>query len=294
MFEGLIESNIDTYDNKKVYYFKSANLFRDKKTIVFNYGLACSHYHFEHQINFLKGQYNIIAHDYRGHYKSSSEENYSDLTFQNICLDLNFILEKEKIDQVILIGHSMGVNASLEFSKRFKNKVLGQVLISGTVQPVFGTMFNSNIIEYVGPFLKSIFKKFPNAVKGFWGHTKHNPLIRTIIHRGGFNFQNVSEEFISLYLSKIDELGPDIFMQMLEQMNEHDIIGHINSMNTKTLIIGGDCDKVIPNYNQRIIQNSIKGSELFIVKNGSHVPQVDFPNFINQRIKIFLEDLVKD
>lgn len=289
MFEGFIKSHITSKNEKKIIYFKNFNsLDKSKKTLIFNYGLVCSHEHYRYQIDFFKSNFNIVAHDYRGHYESESEADLSDVTFSNICEDTVSILTQENIQSCILIGHSMGVNISLEIANLCPNMIESMVLISGTAQPVFGTMFNSNIVEHISPILKIIFKKFPNAVDNFWKHTKHNPLIKRIVHKGGFNMETVSDEFIDIYLTKINELGPQLFIRLLEQMNNHETLNKLSKIKTKTLIIGGDHDKVIPNYNQRLLHEKITNSELFIIKNGSHVPQVDFPNFVNRRVELFI------
>lgn len=291
MFSGLTQEYVKSVDGKKVYYYRNSNFDTNKDTIVFNYGLACSLQHFEYQVAFFQQNYNIIASDYRGHYKSECDENLGDLTFANFAFDLCKIFEKENIQTAVLVGHSMGVNVSLEFARKFPQKTKALVLISGTAQPVFSTMFNSNISEHVTPYLKKLFFNFPHVVKGLWKNAKFSPVIRKIVHIGGFNTKYVSDEFISIYLTKIDELGPSIFLKMIEKMNEHDIMGCLVAIKVHTLIIGGDSDKVIPNYNQKLLQEQIPNSELFIVRNGSHVPQVDFPHFINERLNLFLDDL---
>lgn len=289
MFEGFIKAHIESKNKRKVFYFKNfSELDKTKKTLIFNYGLVCSHEHFKYQIEYFKPNFNIVAHDYRGHYQSESEADLSDVTFKNICVDAICILSKEKIGNSILVGHSMGVNISLELAKLQPNRFEALILISGTAQPVFGTMFDSNIIEHLSPALKFIFNKFPNAVENFWKHTKHNPFIKRIVHKGGFNIDTVSEDFIKIYLTKINELGPQLFLRLLEQMNEHEILNNLSQIKTKSLIIGGEKDKVIPNYNQRVLHEKIKNSELFTIKNGSHVPQVDFPDFVNKRIELFI------
>ena len=115
-----------------------------------------------------------------------------------------------------------------------------------------------------------------------------DPIVRKIIHLGGFNFKEVSEEFIEVYLNKVGKLGPDIFFQLLDQMQKHHILANLEMVKIPVLIIGGDKDKVIPNYLQRMLADNLKNSELYVSKNGSHVPQVDFPFFINERMDIFL------
>ncbi len=105
---------------------------------------------------------------------------------------------------------------------------------------------------------------------------------------GGFNQEMVSDEFIEIYLNKIGVLGPDLFFQLIGEMQTHDILAFLSKIKTRTLIIGGNKDKVIPNYLQRILNEHLENSELYIVHKGSHVPQVDFPLLINERLELFL------
>lgn len=75
-------------------------------------------------------------------------------------------------------------------------------------------------------------------------------------------------------------------------MHDHDVINHLESIKTPTLVIGGDKDKIIPNYLQQILTKYLPKSQLYIVKDGSHVPQADFPHMINHRIKQFIKKCV--
>ena len=67
----------------------------------------------------------------------------------------------------------------------------------------------------------------------------------------------------------------------------------LKSIKTPTLVIGGDKDKIIPNYLQKILTTNLPSSEFYIVKDGSHVPQADFPDRINQRIFRFFKKIEK-
>jgi pimeloyl-ACP methyl ester carboxylesterase len=115
-----------------------------------------------------------------------------------------------------------------------------------------------------------------------------NPLAIFLVFDGGFNTKTTTQDFVELYMKKISELPKELFFHLLEEMKNHDIISYLETIKNPTLIVGGDKDKVIPNYLQQILHKKIENSELYIVKDGSHVPQVDFPEIINKRINRFL------
>ena len=80
-----------TSDNEKIFYslnFEPSSI-PDAPTIIFNYGLVCSNHHWSLQVeHFHKLGFNIITHDYRGHYESSGIDNIKDITFQRISEDI--------------------------------------------------------------------------------------------------------------------------------------------------------------------------------------------------------------
>lgn len=284
---------LHTSDNEQIYY--ATNFEHNQKkdltdVLVFNYGLVCSNFHWSKQLDYYdKSGYKILIHDYRGHYKSTGIDNLENITFENIAKDLFDLFQHLNIKSSVHIGHSMGVNVCLEFAKKYPHLVNKLILISGTIIPVHNIMFNSNITDQLSPYFKMLLKKFPNQLQTFWKASGWNPIIRKMVHAGGFNLDTVSDEFIEIYLNKLGQLGPELFFHLIDEMNRHDILSFIDSIKTKTLLIGGDNDKVIPNYLQKLALKELRNSELYIIRNGSHVPQVDFPHFVNERMDYFLE-----
>jgi non-heme chloroperoxidase len=152
-------------------------------------------------------------------------------------------------------------------------------------------MFDSNIVEIISPILKNFTQKYPNIFETFWKTSYLNPLMRFIIYDGGFNRKFANEKFVELYMKKISELNKELFFHLLDEMKNHDILAFLNRIECPTLIVGGTKDKVIPNHLQYEIHKLIPKSELYIVYDGSHVPQVDFPDEINQRLQLFFQSV---
>jgi non-heme chloroperoxidase len=262
----------------------------DKPVIVFIYGLLCSNNHFKYQIPYFEERgYQILLHDYRFHFASSQDGDMEACNFPNIAKDLHELLGELKIKKALFLGHSMGVNICLEHARRYPEDVSAQVLISGTVVPPQDIMFDSNIVDITMPLIESLSKKFPDLFSAIWKHSYKNPIAQYAIFDGGFNKKQVEMEFIQLYMKKISELPEGLFFHLLRLMHDHDVINHLESINAPTLVIGGDKDKIIPNYLQQILTKHLPKSQLYIVKDGSHVPQADFPEMINHRINQFFK-----
>jgi pimeloyl-ACP methyl ester carboxylesterase len=281
---------LKTSDGEQIFYttnFKPGKAI--KNVLVFNYGLVCSNFHWSKQIDFFDELgFDILLHDYRGHYQSSGKHDISKVTFNRIALDLNELVSFLKLENIVLLGHSMGVNVCLEYSKLYQENVQSMILISGTIVPVFNIMLDTHLTAPVRPLLSSLLSKYPKSFNTFWKFGGWNPIVRKFVHSGGFNVDEVSDEFIEIYLNKLGELGPELFFQLLDQMQDHDALAFTHKITTRTLIVGGNSDKVIPNFLQKLMHSKLTNSELYIMHKGSHVPQVDFPNFVNERMEHFI------
>ncbi len=283
-----------TSDNFRIFYNTNFELKKydpKKPTLVFIYGLLCSNEHFRYQIPFFDNLgFQILIHDYRFHFASTQDGSLDQMTFKDITRDLHELLTDLKLKNIILIGHSMGVNICLEHAVNYPQDLDKMVIISGTVVPPQDVMFNSNIMDIASPYIQKLLERFPELHEKIWTTSYMNPLAQFLVFDGGFNTKTVPLDFVQMYMKKIGELRPDLFFHLLQMMHDHDVILHLEEIKATTLVIGGDKDKIIPNYLQKMLIQKIENSVLYIVKDGSHVPQADFPELVNERLLHFIEE----
>jgi non-heme chloroperoxidase len=291
MFKTSHANFFRTEDNEQLFYVKNYNQLDLKKPLlVFNYGLVCSNHHWKFQTDYFdqKG-YQILLHDYRGHFQSTGADNVKKITFPQMAKDLAELCKFLGIKKALMLGHSMGVNVTLQLAKDCPELVSGMVLISGTFVSVKDVMFDTNLMEFLAPIATLGLEKYPEVFNKFWTSGGMNPLVREIIHTTGFNRAKVSKEFIEIYLNKLGQLGPDLFFQLFNEMTKQHIAGNLGQMHVPALVMGGHKDGVIPNHLQRTLASLLPISETYFIKDGSHVPQADFPDMINERIELFVQ-----
>jgi pimeloyl-ACP methyl ester carboxylesterase len=276
-------------DGLKLFYRRNFIDNKPSKIILFNNGLVCSEQHFI-LLSEQLGQrgFGVILHDYRGHFNSEGKAALSQITFDHIVNDVTDLLDHLEIEYChSVIGHSMGVNICLELVERFPERFKNTILISGTALPVKDIMFGTNIMEIMSPYLLLALEAYPDIFNLLWSSSKYNWPVKKIVQYSGFNPGQVDFSYVDQYVNKLTLLGPEIFFQLFEQLSQHDILSRLHSVKTPALIIGGDKDKVIPWYLQTLLKTQLVNSQLYMLKNGSHVPQIDFPELTLERILSF-------
>ncbi|MFN8370029.1 MAG: alpha/beta hydrolase [Bacteriovoracaceae bacterium] len=266
---------------------------KGKYLIVFNNGLLCGHAWWYYTARFLsEHHYPILLYQYRAHLTREILEE-SEYSFEKLAFDLESILDHLNIKKIILIGHSMGVNVCLEFAKMFPKQVQAMVLISGTALPPLDFMFNSGHMKYVFHFAKKIIERIPSTFDKIWKTTNKNPLSINMIHKFGVNSKVVSKNLVKRYLKEMNEMPHELLFIMLYKMNSHEIIYDLSKIKTPSLIIGGTKDLICPITLQLSMHKRMDNSEFYEVPEGSHVPQIDYPRLVNERILLFLTKSIK-
>ena len=109
--------------NGTVYYWYT-NIDLTKKTLFLLHGLTANHTMFTKQVDFFKDKYNVIVWDAPAHGKSRP---YSDFTYENAVAVMLQILNELQIQEVVLIGQSMGGYMAQSFMTRYPEMIIGFV-----------------------------------------------------------------------------------------------------------------------------------------------------------------------
>jgi pimeloyl-ACP methyl ester carboxylesterase len=278
---------VKSFDGTKLFYTTEG----EGKPLIFCYGLVCSSLHWTYQIDHFSKNYQTVWFDYRGHQNSETPKNMNSLTLENMARDLGIILDELKIDDAILLGHSMGVNVVLEFYRQQPKRVAGMVLANGTPKRPLETIFRNNTLQGAFKMLKAIYARSPELVQTFWKLGKGNPIARAMITLGGFNPHLTPQADIELYVDQVSEMDPAILIHLIENYESCDAVPWLHTVKAPTLIVAGEEDKITPIEQQELMHQLIPGSQLEIIRHGSHCPQMDLPDLVNHKIADFLERL---
>ncbi len=276
-----------SFDGTKLFYSVEGK----GPPLVFCYGLVCSSLHWTYQIDRFRQTHQCIWFDYRGHQNSDTPKDLSSLTLENIARDLKVLLDELGVQKPVFLGHSMGVNVVLEFYRQNPERVAAMVLGNGTARQPLETLFRVNAFQAGFKLLKAAYEKSPAAVTGLWRLAKNNPLARTLISFGGFNPHLTPQEDIALYVNQVAEMDPAILIHLIGNYDSYDATAWLNTIQVPTFIFGGELDSMVPFELQELMHQLIPGSQLELIRHGSHCPQMDLPDLVNAKIEKFLGEI---
>jgi pimeloyl-ACP methyl ester carboxylesterase len=213
----------------------------------------------------------------------------STITIENMAHDIKILMDELGIQDAVLLGHSMGVNVVLDFYRQNPTRVAGMVLANGTAKRPLETAFHANVLDKAFEALKLAHDFSPSVVNAIWKLQNTNPFTRTLVALGGFNPHLTPKEDIEIYVKQVAEMRPDILLQLIRNYQEFDATAWLHTIRAPTLIIAGQEDHMIPLEQQELMHQLIPGSQLEVIRHGSHCPQMDLPELFSMKIEKFLE-----
>lgn len=276
-----------TFDGTRLFYSEEG----DGLPLVFCYGLVCSSLHWTYQIDAFRNRYRTIWFDYRGHQSSDRPADVETMTVEMIARDLGQLFDELKLDQAVVLGHSMGVNVALDFARQFPERAKALILTNGTPNRPLDLLLGSNITEPAFDLFDKVQKRFPRVAREFWKLTGNNPLVHTLIAMQGFNPYLTPREDVVRYVQQVAQIEPDIFLKLIQNYQTYDATPWLHTLTQPTLIVSGERDRITPPSSQKILHELIPNSRLELVRHGSHCPQMDLPDLFNHLIANFLREI---
>jgi pimeloyl-ACP methyl ester carboxylesterase len=261
---------------------------KDAPPLVFAYGLVCSKLQWKYQMDHFRRDHRVIYLDYRGHGQSDKPTDPKTVTIESCALDLLDLFNEFGIDKAPVLGHSLGVNIILDFYRIAPKRVSALVLANGTPKDPFETMFHHNFLQVAFPAIKTAHALFPDLVQKFWQSQGGNPINQQFVAMAGFNTKYASMDDINEYLRMTTVVGVDVFLNLLADFMASDATHWLHEVKVPTLVIAGEKDLITPPKNQRIFAELIPDSQFALIPEGSHCPQMEKKELVNDILRKFL------
>jgi non-heme chloroperoxidase len=252
-------STITTKDGTQIYY-------RDWGTgqpIVFSHGWPLSGDAFEDQMFFIASHgYRCIAHDRRGHGRSSQPWNGNDM--DTYADDLAELVQKLDLKNAIHVGHSTGGGEVARYIGRHGTARVAKAVLIGAVPPLMlKTAANPgglpiDVFDGLRANVQSDRSKFwKDLSMAFFGYNRPGAKVSDGV-RESFWRQGMMAGFPAAYFC-------------IKAFSETDQTEDLKKISVPTLIIQGDDDQIVPFADSGALQAKlVKGAILKVYKGAPH------------------------
>ena len=250
--------------------------------VVFSHGWPLSGDAFEDQMFYLTSHgYRCIAHDRRGHGRSSQPWNGNDM--DTYADDLAELIEMLDLKKAILVGHSTGGGEVARYISRHGTKRVSKAVLIGAVPPLMlKTAANPGglPIEVFDQLRANVLADrsqfFRDFTMPFYGYNRPGAKISEGV-RESFWLQGMMAGLAAVYFC-------------IKAFSETDQTEDLKKIDVPTLILHGDDDQIVPIADSALLQAKIvKKATIKVYKGAPHGVCTTHKQQVNEDLLAFFK-----
>ncbi len=219
------------------------------------HGAGGTHQHWGFQLQALHATMRVLAVDLPGHGRSARPGRSHVADYSRVVLS---VLDALDLEQVVLVGHSMGGTVALWTALEAPERVAGLgLLATGARLPIL-------------PDLLHRFSDNPDAA------------VRLIVELAYADNAGVAlRQAGELAFRQIDAT---VFQGDLQACDAFDVRGRLSALHCPTLVLCGEEDRVTPLKFSRYLHEQIAGSTLVVVPHAGHMVMLEQPQTVSEAL----------
>lgn len=250
--------------------------------VVFSHGWPLSADAFEDQMFYLASRgYRCIAHDRRGHGRSSVTWTGNDL--DTYADDLSGLIEKLDLKDAILVGHSTGGGEVVRYIGRHGTKRVAKVVLISAISPLMlktpanpGGLPMEAFNQIRAGIVADRSQFFKDLSMLFYGYNRDGAKISEGV-RESFWLQGMMASFPAVYFC-------------VKAFSETDLTEDLKKIDVPTLILHGDDDQIVPIADSSLLSAKIvKNAILKIYKGAPHGMCTTLKQQVNEDLLAFFK-----
>jgi len=267
--------------------------------LVFAHGFSLTQDAWHYQRRDLPERYRCVFYDQRGHGRSGRPRKH-DYSLQALAGDLKAVLDWTGEERVVVVAHSMGGIATLQFAEQFPeelgNRVAGLVLVGSTyVDTVRG--MTAAVSAWGAAWAQR------TLITGAFRFMGQDPVRAQQLRRRGsdlgylgtrlFGFgSNPSPSQVGFIDTTLSGTDVEVWAKVFPSLVDFDLSESLEAVGVPALIVVGDRDRLTPPAAARYMADKIPGSRLLILEDAGHCAFLEGHEVLDAEIAAFADEVL--
>ena len=243
--------------------------------VVLIHGIAASMYAWRHTVEpLVAAGYRVVAYDNRGFgFSDKPDTGYSNTAYAKLLVGL---LDSLRVEDAVLVGHSMGGAIAAEVALRTPNRVRGLVLVDAAG---FGARWPLVLRVARWPVIGRL-------LTAFRGRAMTGRILRSTYA----DPRKATAADVDQYYAPVSDPGfPRALRGVLGSFRFDTLQGRLGGIQVPTLVVWGTDDRWIPPGVGRAMVQELPIGALVFVPGAGHSPFEESPTFFNHTLLAFLK-----
>lgn len=254
-----------------VHSFDGTTIYYDVKgegdvNLVFVHCWSCDRSYWDEQVDYFTDKYRIVTIDLAGHGKSDMIR--ADYTIANFAKDVKAVVNKLNLDEIILIGHSMGGPVALEAALMMSDKTLGLIGID---------TFNDIDKQPTADEFNQIKNYFSTD---FYNKTKQYITSMFYPEADSLIIEKVSEDMASA--------PKKVAMSSIKSLYYYYDIDSFKKLEIPVRSLQGD----LFNTDTEVLENNCEDYDIITLEGYGHFLMLENPQLFNEKLNLLIDSII--
>ena len=247
----------------------------NRPSLLLIHGVAATLYTFNSLIPLLKKHFSIISIDLPGFGRSEKSTSFI-YSFQNYAKVVAACIDYFKLENVNIIGHSMGGQIALYTAKMISEKINKLVLISssGYLKRANKAIIFCTYLPFFGYYVK---------------HQVHKQEVKDVLKNVFYEHSLITENHIREFGKPLEEKGFYTSLMRLLRYREGDLSSEdLKTIDKPTLLLWGKEDRVVSYRIGERLAADLPNAKLITYEKAGHLLTEERPHEVFQEILDFI------
>jgi pimeloyl-ACP methyl ester carboxylesterase len=266
--------------------------------LVFAHGFSLTQDAWHYQRRDLPDRFRCVFYDQRGHGRSGRPRRH-DYSLPALAGDLKAVLDWTGEERVVVVAHSMGGIAALQFAEQFPEelggRVAGLVLVGSTYLDTVRGM-TAAVSAWGSAWAQR------TLITGAFRFMGQDPTRAQQLRRRGsdlgylgtrlFGFgPNPSPSQVAFIDQTLAGTDVEVWAKVFPSLVDFDLSESLEAVDVPALIVAGDKDRLTPPAAARYMADKIPGARLLILEDAGHCAFLEEHEVLDAEIAAFADEV---